>query len=138
SLVPHQQWPAVRRILDEQLPGVTASEVDGVVGKRGRTPLHFRVPGHRAPSSGYAERFSSSVLVGPEALAFTGLEGDALARARAVLDRGGAVLMTTERVSATTPRVSTAAGRGHGLSVTVRATYVDDAPYGVPPMFGIV
>jgi putative ABC transport system permease protein len=135
SYVPEPQWPAVRRILDEELPGVTVSDVDGIAeGHGGRQPVRFRVPGHGSPSYGYATQFRSSVLVGPEALAFTGLSGDALAGAQTVLDRGGAVVMTDEPVSATTARLAV----GDGRSVTVPATYVDSGPYGAAPMLGIV
>jgi putative ABC transport system permease protein len=135
SQVPSREWPQVRQIVHDQLPGVTATDVVGTGGPgSGQEPLDFRVPGHPRYSYGYAMQFPAQLLVGSDALSFVPIEDDALARAQSVLRRGGAVVMTNEPVSATTVQVSVR----HGRSIEVPAAYVDFGANGTAPMLGIV
>lgn len=134
SGAPAKDWPAVRTVVHEQLPDVTQTEILGLRDGHGRQAVRFAVPGRTDYSFGYAARFRASTLVGADALSLTPLAGDALARARSVLERGGAVVMTNEPVSATTVRVSAE----HAPAVEVPAVYVDYGTYGMAPMLGIV
>jgi putative ABC transport system permease protein len=119
---------------------VATTDLVGVVGSGGpgREPLSFHVPGLRGYSTGYSSLFGADVLVGPSALAFTGLDGDALARARSVLDQGGVVVMANEPISARTVRVGAKSGPQRGHSVSVPAAFVDLGPNGSTPMQAIV
>jgi putative ABC transport system permease protein len=134
SGAPAKDWPAVRTVVREQLPDVTQTEILGLRDGHGRQAVRFAVPGRTNYSFGYAARFRASTLVGAEALSLTPLAGDALARARSVLERGGAVVMTNEPVSATTVRVRAE----HAPAVEVPAVYVDYGTYGMAPMLGVV
>jgi putative ABC transport system permease protein len=132
SYVPDAQWPKVRQILRQQLPGVQQSDIVGLAAKRGH--LGFRVPGRPDVSFGYAQQFPADVLVGDDALPFTRASGDDLARARDALSRGGAVVLTDQPVSATTVRVHVP----HGTTVEVPAAYVDYGALGAAPMLAVV
>jgi putative ABC transport system permease protein len=132
SYVPVRQWPRVRQILHDQLPGVTATDVVGAGAAH--TPFDFRIPGLRHYSYGYSMEFPAPVLVGPDALSFTPVGGAALARAQQVLRRGGAVVMTNQPVAATTVQV----GIRHGRSVQVPAAYIDFGGNRTAPMLAIV
>jgi len=132
SDVPSRQWPRVRQILHDQLPGVATTDVVGAGAAR--TPFNFRVPGHPGYSYGYSMQFPAPVLVGPDALSFAPVAGAALARAQTVLRQGGAVIMTNEPVAATTVQV----GVRHGRSVEVPAAYVDFGGNRTAPMLAIV
>lgn len=138
SFVPERQQPQVRRILAQQLPQVEVSEIEGAGAPgHGATPLRFVVPGRPDFSYGYAGMFSSGVLVGSEGLSFAHLPTSAWPRARAILDRGGAVVMTNEPVSATSVRVIGHTPRGR-TTVEVPAMFVDFGSSASAPMLAVV
>jgi putative ABC transport system permease protein len=127
----------VDQVVREQLPGVQVTDIMGDPDTN-QMPMDFRVPGQPRFSSGYASRFGASVLVGPTALAFTDLRGDALARARSVLDHGGVVAFADQPVSAHRVRVTATSGPRRGQSITVPATYVDISRSGPGPALAVV
>ena len=134
SRVPAQGWPAVRTAVHEELPGVTATDILGAGSGGGREAVRFHAPGPRMYSYGYSSQFGVGTLVGAEALPLANLSGAELARARQVLAQGGAVVTTSEPISATTVRVRS----GHGRPVTVPAAYADFGANGTAPMMGIL
>ena len=138
SGVPARQASAVDDALRERLPGVDVTDILGIAeGRRGRDPLRFRVSGQPNYSYGYSSMFGASVIVGSAGLAFSGASDDDLARARRVLDRGGAVVMTNEPVTATTVRVI-AKGPVGRRRFTVPAAYVDFGANRTAPMLAVV
>ena len=134
SGVPDRSWPAARTAVRDELPGVTATEILGTGGAGGREAVRFRAPGPQTYSYGYSSQFGVGTLVGAEALPLADLAGAELAQAQRALAQGGAVVMTSEPVDATTVRVR----HGHGRPVTVPAAYADVGSSGTAPMMGII
>ncbi|HET7431372.1 MAG TPA: FtsX-like permease family protein [Nocardioides sp.] len=127
-----QEWPAVRRTVEQALPDVTVTDVVGVPGRQ--QDLHFGLPGHGRLSFGYAPEFDSGLLVGADALPRTLVSGAALTAARDVLARGGAVVLTDRPVAARTVLVRS----GKARPVEVPATFVAVGPGETAPLLGVV
>jgi putative ABC transport system permease protein len=127
-----QEWPAVRRTVEQALPDVTVTDVVGVPGRQ--QDLHFGLPGRGRLSFGYAPEFDSGLLVGADALPRTLVSGAALTAARDVLARGGAVVLTDRPVAARTVLVRS----GKARPVEVPATFVAVGPGETAPLLGVV
>jgi putative ABC transport system permease protein len=138
SYVPPRQQADVRRILATQLPGVAVTDLEGATRPGGgEDPVRFHVPGGSSYGFGYSGLVQSGVLVGTDSLALAHLSGAQLTRAREVLQRGGAVVLTNGPVGVST--VTVVAHGSHGRTrLEVPAVYVDVGASQPAPVMGVL